>query len=73
MAAIVAAVRTEEAKYRDIEYVARIVVRDSRRVAKLDTGEITTFATRRVVLQGKLSYLRYEAFERTPAHKAAGS
>ncbi len=66
MLAIVAAVRAEEAKYRDIEYSARIVVRDSARKDAADPAEVTTLATRRVVLQGDRSYVRYEARERTP-------
>ena len=69
MAAIVAAVRAEEAKYRDIEYVARIVVRDMKRKDAADPAEVTTQATRRVVLQGDRIYFRNESFERVLADK----
>ena len=69
MAAIVAAVRAEEAKYRDIEYIARIVVRDSSRKDAADPADVTTLATRRVVLQGDCNYIRYQAHERTPLEK----
>jgi thiol-disulfide isomerase/thioredoxin len=70
MAAIVAAVRAEEAKYRDIEYVARIVVRDSTRKDPGEPADVTTLATRRVVLQGDRTYLRFQAFERMQGIKA---
>ena len=69
MAAIVAALRAEEAKYRDIEYVARIVIRDASRKDPADPADVTTMATRRVVLQGDRSYFRYEGFERIQALK----
>src|SRR5262249_12102184 len=63
MAAIVAAVRAEEAKYRDIEYVARIVVRDLKRQDPVDPADVTTQATRRVVLQGDRIYFRNVSFD----------
>ncbi len=66
MPAIVAAVRAEETKYRNIEYVTRIVIRDSTRKDPNDPADVTTLATRRVVLQGDWNYLRYQAHERTP-------
>ena len=69
MAAIVAAVRAEEAKYRDIEYVARIVIRDTSRKDPAEPADVTTMATRRVVLQGDRIYLRHQAFERMPGYK----
>ena len=61
MDAIVAAVRAEEAKYPDIEYIARIVVRDSAHKDAADPAEVTTLAPRRVVLQGDRNYIRYQA------------
>jgi thiol-disulfide isomerase/thioredoxin len=62
--AIIASVRAEEAKYKDLEYVARIVVRDAARKDPADDTDVTTLATRRVVLQPDRNYVRYEAFER---------
>jgi hypothetical protein len=70
MAAIVAAVRAEEAKYRDIEYVARIVIRDTARKDPADSADVTTLATRRVVFLRDRNYIRYEAFERMPGVKS---
>jgi peroxiredoxin len=64
MAAVVAAVRAEEAKYRDLEYVARITVRDVQRRDPAAPSEITTMARRRVVFQGDRTFFRHEAFER---------
>ena len=69
MTAIVAAVRAEEAKYRDLEYVARIVIRFKARNDPEDPADVTTLATRRVVLQGDRHYIRYQAFERMPQIK----
>jgi hypothetical protein len=69
MAAIIAALRAEEAKYRNIEYVARIVIRDASRKDSADPSDVTTMATRRVVLQGDRSYFRYQAFERMEGMK----
>ncbi len=69
MAAIIAAVRAEEAKYKNIAYVARITVRDARRKDPANPGEVTTLATRRVVLEGDRTSLRYQAFERVGAVK----
>jgi hypothetical protein len=64
MAAIVAAVRAEEAKYRDIEYVARITTRGADSKAPGDPAEVKSLATRRVVLQGDHIYFRDESFDR---------
>ncbi len=69
MAAIVAAVRAEEAKYRNLEYVVRIVIRDTSRKDPAEPADVTTIATRRVVLQGDRSYFRHQAFERMPGIK----
>jgi hypothetical protein len=69
LGAIIAAVRAEEAKYKDIEYVARITVRDVRRKDPANLAEVTTMATRRVVLQGDRIFFRHQAFERAVAVK----
>ena len=69
MAAIVAAVRVEEAKYKDLEYVARITVRDQQRRDPAAPSDITTMARRRVVFQGDRTFFRHEAFERVGALK----
>ncbi len=69
LAAIIAAVRAEEAKYKDIEYAARITVRDLQRKDLTNTAEVTTMATRRVVLQGDRIFFRHQAFERVGAVK----
>jgi hypothetical protein len=67
--AIIAAVRAEEAKYKDLEYVARIVIRDTARKDPADDTDVTTLATRRVVLQPDRHYIRHQAFERMPGVK----
>jgi thiol-disulfide isomerase/thioredoxin len=52
MAAIVAAVRDEEAKFRELEYILRITTRKVDPKAPERPGEVTSEETRRVVLQG---------------------
>jgi thiol-disulfide isomerase/thioredoxin len=69
MTAIVAAVRAEEAKYRDIEYVARITTRDLARKDPVDPAEVNSLTTHRVVLQGDRIYFRSESFDRVLATK----
>jgi peroxiredoxin len=69
MAAIVAAVRAEEARYQDVEYVARITVRDVQRKDRAAPSDITTMARRHVVFQGGRTFFRHEAFERVGAVK----
>jgi peroxiredoxin len=69
MAAIAAAVRAEEAKFQDIEYVVRIVVRDRQRQDGTAPSDITTIARHRVVLQGDRTFLWHDAFERVGAVK----
>lgn len=69
MAAIVAALRAEEARYRDIEYIARITTRKAALGAPGTPADVMTQATRRVVLQGGRIYFREEAFERVLATK----
>ncbi len=59
-----AAVRAEEAKYKDVEYVARVTVRNPNRKDAANPSEVTTLATRRVVLQGDRTFFRHQAFER---------
>lgn len=67
LAAVVAAVRAEEVKYRDVEYTVRITVRDIQRRDPSTPSDITTMARRRVVFQGDRTYFRREAFERVGA------
>ena len=69
MAAIVAAVRAEEAKYRDLEYVVKITSRVANPQAPDQAREVTSLETRRVVLQADRLYCRKEAFERLVATK----
>ncbi len=69
MTAIVAAVCAEEARFNDIEYAARIIVRDTRRQDLANPAEVTSMTTRRVVFLGDRFYLRNEAYERRRLHK----
>ena len=64
MAAIVAAVRAEEAKFKDIEYVVRIVVRDTSPKGPNRADDVKTMATRHAIYQGDWTYFRLQAFER---------
>ncbi len=71
MAELVAEVRAQEAKYKDIEYVVKITTR--RPIAKAPdraTG-VTSMETRRVVLQGDRVYYRKGAHERILANRVA--
>ena len=52
MAEIVEALRVEEAKYRDVEYVLKITTRKVDPAAPEAPGEVTSEETRQVVLQG---------------------
>ncbi len=70
MAAVIAAVRAEEAKVRDIEYDVRTIVQDDREKDPVDPTELAGLATRRVVFQGIRSYIREESFTRTFAIKS---
>jgi hypothetical protein len=69
MAAIVAALRAEEARFKDVEYVARVTARDTRRKDPNNPAEVTTLTTRRVVLLGGRTYYQERAFEREFATK----
>src|ERR1700729_188685 len=69
LAAIISAVRAEETKYKDIEYVARIATRDERRKDPNNPAELTMLTTRRVVFQGGRTFLQDQAFERMFATK----
>jgi thiol-disulfide isomerase/thioredoxin len=53
MAEIVAALRVEEAKYRDVEYTLKITSRKGDPSVPEAAGEVTSEETRRVVLQGE--------------------
>ncbi len=70
LAAVIAAVRAEEAKVRDIEYDVRTIIRDDREKDPVDPTELAGLATRRVVFQGTRSYIREESFTRTFAIKS---
>lgn len=70
LAAVIAAVRAEEAKVRDIEYDVRTIIRDNREKDPVDPTELAGLATRRVVFQGARSYIREESFTRTFAIKS---
>jgi thiol-disulfide isomerase/thioredoxin len=61
MAALIAAVRAEEAKYRDIEYVARITTRKADPKDPGGPGAVTSEETRRVVLEGDRTFFRGES------------
>ncbi len=71
MIAIVAAVRAEEAKYRDIEYLVKITTRAADRQSPERPPDLTLLETRHVVLQGDRILFRKEAHERMLATKAA--
>src|SRR5437867_1869537 len=58
MAAVVAAVRAQEAKYRDIEYVVKITTRTADRQSPDRATEATSLETRHVVLEGDRIFLR---------------
>ncbi len=64
MAAIVTAVRAEEAKYRDLEYSARIIGCATGQQGQQDPAGFSLFATRRVVFQGDRVSFHQRAFER---------
>ena len=69
MAAIVAALRVEEARYADVEYVARITTRQPDPKDPANTTDVTSMATRRVVLQWDRISFRSDSFDRTPGAK----
>jgi thiol-disulfide isomerase/thioredoxin len=69
MAAVVAAVRAQEAKYRDIEYVVKITTRAADRQSPDQSPEVTSLETRHVVLEGDRILLRKDARERVLATK----
>ncbi len=69
MAAIVAALRVEEARYADVEYVARITTRKPDPTDPANATELTSMATRRVVLQWDRISFRSDSFDRMPGAK----
>jgi thiol-disulfide isomerase/thioredoxin len=69
MAAIVADVRAQEAKYRDIESVIKITTRKVDRQPADESAGVTSMETRRTVLQGDRIYLSRDAHERVLATK----
>lgn len=68
-AAIIEAVRAEEAKYRDFEYTVKITTRKVDPNAPDQPAEVKSLETRRVVLQGDRFFFRSEPFERVLATK----
>ncbi len=70
MAPIVAAVRAQEAKYRDVEYVVKVTTREMDREFPDRTPELTSLGTRHVVLQGDRIFFRKQAHERVLATKS---
>jgi hypothetical protein len=69
IAAIVAAVRGQEAKYRDIEYVLKITRRGADRHSPDRGLDVTSLETRQVVLEKDRIFLRKNAHERVFATK----
>jgi len=69
MAAIVAAVRAEEATYRDLDYVLKVTSRKPDQQAPDQATEVTSLETRHVVLQANRLYFRKEIFDRFLATK----
>jgi thiol-disulfide isomerase/thioredoxin len=65
MDGIVAAVRAEEAKFRDLEYTLRITTREVDPKAPAGPGAVTSAETREVVLQGDLVRFRSKVSRRT--------
>src|SRR5262245_33154131 len=70
MAAIVADVRAQEAKYRDIEYIVKITTRAADRQAPDRSVGVTSIETRQVVLRGDRIYFKRDAHERVLATKS---
>ncbi len=71
MAEIVAKVRDQEAKYRDIEYVVKLTIRQADRQAPDRPAGVKSIETRRVVLQGDRIHFRKDAHERILAAREA--
>ncbi len=71
MAKIVAEVRAQEARYKDIEYVVKITTRQADRQAPDRPPGVTSMETRRVVLQGGRIYFRKDVHERILASRVA--
>jgi hypothetical protein len=71
MAGIVASARAQEAKYRDIEYIAKITTRQADPRAPERAASVTSIETRRVVLQGDRIYFRKDVHERFLASRVA--
>jgi thiol-disulfide isomerase/thioredoxin len=69
MSAIIEALRAEEAKYREIEYVVKITTREADRQPPEIDPDLKSLETRHVVLEGDRIYLRKYAHERVLATK----
>ncbi len=61
---VIAALRAEEQKYRDIEYSLKLTTRKADPKAPADPGEVQSQETRRVVLQGDRVWFRGESTSR---------
>ncbi len=70
MAPIVAEVRTQEAKYRDIEYIVKSTIREADPKAPDRPADVTSMETRQVVLQGDRVSFKKDAHERVLASRA---
>ena len=70
MAPIVAEVRAQEAKYRDIEYIVKSTIREADPKAPDRPADVTLMETRQVVLQGDRVSFKKDAHERVLASRA---
>ena len=64
MAAVIAAVRAQEAKYRDVEYVVKITTRTADQVSPNRAPQLASLETRHVVLQVDRIFFRKQEHER---------
>jgi hypothetical protein len=71
MAAVIAAVRAQEANYRDVEYVVKITTRTADQVSPNRAPQLASLETRHVVLQGDQILFHKQEHERVLAKKAA--
>lgn len=71
MAEVIASVRAQEARYRDIEYVVKITTRQADPRAPDRPADVKSIETRQVVLQGDRIYFRKDVHERVLASRTA--
>ncbi len=72
MAPIVAEVRAQEAKYRDIEYIVKSTIREADPKAPDRPADVTSTETCQVVLQGDRISFKKDAHERVLATRRMG-